>query len=77
MRVKDFDFVRNEITVRDGKGCKDRVTMLPARAKQALLEHLQKIRRLHENDLRNNPGKAPLPGALLRKYPNADREWCR
>ncbi len=75
MRVKDIDFERNEITVRDGKGCKDRVTMLPARAKQPLLAHLDKIRRLHENDLRNNLGRTLLPGALLRKYPNADREW--
>jgi len=75
LRVKDIEFERNEITVRDGKGQKDRVTMLPASCKQALLDHLAKMRRLHENDLRRGLGRAPLPGALARKYPNADREW--
>lgn len=75
MRVKDIDFMRNEIAVRDGKGCKDRVTMLPGRAKQALLAHLEKIRQLHQDDLRRGLGRAPLPDALQRKYPNADREW--
>ena len=75
MRVKDIDFTRNEITVRDGKGRKDRVTMLPASCKQALLEHLEKVRRLHEADLDQGLGQAPLPDALDRKYPNADRSW--
>jgi integron integrase len=75
MRVKDIDFERNEITARDGKGQKDRVTMLPASCKQPLLEHLAKVRRQHEQDLRQGLGRAPLPGALSRKYPNADRQW--
>jgi integron integrase len=75
MRVKDIDFTRNEITVRDGKGRKDRVTMLPASCKQVLLEHLEKVRRLHEADLDQGLGQAPLPDALDRKYPNADRSW--
>jgi integron integrase len=75
MRVKDIDFTRNEITVRDGKGRKDRVTMLPASCKHALLEHLDKVRRLHEADLDQGLGQAPLPDALDRKYPNADRSW--
>ena len=75
MRVKDIDFERNEITVRDGKGQKDRVTMLPASCKQPLLEHLAKVRQLHEDDLRQGLGRAPLPSALARKYPNADRQW--
>jgi integron integrase len=75
MRVKDVDFERNEITARDGKGQKDRVTMLPASCKQPLLDHLAKVRRQHEHDLRQGLGRAPLPGALSRKYPNADRQW--
>ncbi len=75
LRVKDIEFDRNEITVRDGKGQKDRVTMLPASCKQPLLDHLAKVRRLYENDLRQGLGRAPLPGALARKYPNADRQW--
>jgi len=75
LRVKDIDFERNEITARDGKGQEDRVTMLPASCKQALLDHLAKVRRLYENDLRQGLGRAPLPGALARKYPKADRQW--
>ena len=75
MRVKDIEFERNEITVRDGKGQKDRVTMLPASCKQPLLDHLAKVRRQYEDDLRQGLGRAPLPGALARKYPNADRQW--
>jgi integron integrase len=76
LRVKGIDFARNEITVRDGKGSKDRLTMLPARAKEPLEGQLAKVCRLHEADLRQGLGRAPLPGGLLRKYPNADREWC-
>jgi integron integrase len=75
MRVKDLGFQRNEITVRDGKGRKDRVTLLPATCTRALNDHLESVRRLHENDLRNGLGRAPLPDALKRKYPNADRQW--
>jgi integron integrase len=75
LRVKDIGFERNEITVRDGKGQKDRVTMLPASCQQPLLQHLEKVRRLHENDLRQGLGRAPLPGALAVKYRSADREW--
>jgi integron integrase len=76
MRVKDIDFERNEITVRDGKGQKDRVTMLPASCKQQLLDHLQKVGRIHEDDLRQGLGCAPLPDALARKYRSADRQWA-
>ena len=75
LRVKDIDFERNELTVRDGKGFKDRVTTLPASIKPALQEHLETVRRLHQNDLRSGLGRAPLPSALARKYPKADREW--
>ncbi|HEY3122074.1 MAG TPA: integron integrase, partial [Vicinamibacteria bacterium] len=75
LRVKDLDFQRNEIIVRDGKGRKDRVTVLPATCMPALNDHIDGVRRLHENDLRNGLGRAPLPDALGRKYPNADRQW--
>ncbi|MFQ5807622.1 MAG: integron integrase [Phycisphaerae bacterium] len=75
LRVKDIDFQRNEITVRDGKGAKDRLTMLPASCRQTLLNHLGKVRQLHEDDLRQGLGRAPLPDALARKYPDADRQW--
>jgi len=75
LRVKDVDFDRNEITVRDGKGAKDRITMLPASARAGLQAHLALVQRLHDSDLRGGLGRAPLPGALLLKYPSADREW--
>jgi integrase len=76
MRVKDIDFERNEIAVRDGKGQKDRVTMLPVSCKQTLIDHLAKVGQLHEDDLRNGLGRAPLPDAVARKYPSADRHWA-
>lgn len=75
MRVKDLDFPRHAITVRDGKGRKDRETLLPLTCGAALNDHLEKVRRQHENDLSNGLGRAPLPNALQRKYPNADRQW--
>ena len=75
LRVKDLDLERGEITVRDGKGAKDRVTLLPARLRQPLMIHLENVERLHRRDLQRGLGRAPLPGALLRKYPNADPEW--
>ena len=75
MRVKDLDFQLSEITVRDGKGRKDRVTLLPATCAPALKDHLAQVQRLHDSDLRDGLGRAPLPDALARKYPNADREW--
>jgi integrase len=75
IRVKDLDFQRNEITVRDGKGRKDRVTLLPATCTPALNDHLDRVWPLHENDLRSGLGRAALPDALNRKYPNADRQW--
>jgi integron integrase len=76
MRVKDIDFERNEIAVRDGKGQRDRVTMLPVSCKQTLLDHLAKVGQLHEDDLRHGLGRAPLPDAVARKYPSADRHWA-
>jgi integron integrase len=75
LRVKDLDFTRNEIAVREGKGNKDRITMLPANLKGALAAHLERVRHVHERDLAAGFGRVQLPDALARKYPNADREW--
>ncbi len=75
LRVKDVEFRRNEITVRDGKGRVDRMTMLPLSCAPMLSEHLERVRQLHRADLARNLGRAPLPDALSRKYPNADRHW--
>ena len=75
LRVKDIDLAINQITVRDGKGQKDRVTMLPAAAKPLLAEHLKRVRRTHQQDLRQGLGSVYLPDALARKYPEAEREW--
>jgi integron integrase len=74
MRVKDVDFARHEITVRDGKGQKDRVTMLPTSCVDELRAHLERVRKQHEADLARGLGRAALPYALARKYRNADRE---
>ena len=76
LRVKDIDFARGEITVRDGKGQKDRVTVLPARVGDALRAHVERVQRLHEADLRVGAGGVVLPDALARKYPRAPREWA-
>jgi integron integrase len=75
MRVGDLDFGYRQITVRSGKGFKDRVTILPEGVIIALRDHLRRVRRLHERDLADGFGLAPLPFALARKYPHADREW--
>ena len=75
LRVKDVDFSRNESLVRDGKGAKDRVTMLPASLVPALREHLERVRELHRQDLAAGLGEVYLPYALERKYPAAGREW--
>jgi integron integrase len=75
LRIKDVDLARGEITVRDGKGAKDRITLMPARLKQPLITHLDNVYRLHQRDLERGRGHAPLPGALLGKYPSAAREW--
>jgi len=73
--VKDVDFATNQLTIRDGKGHKDRATMLLAAVKADLLAHLERVRRQHEGDLRHGAGWVELPGALLRKDPNAGRVW--
>jgi integron integrase len=75
LRIKDLDFDRNEITVRSGKGDKDRRTMLPASAKAPLADHLARVKAMHDADLRKNAGWVELPFALGRKYPNVGRDW--
>jgi integron integrase len=76
LRVKDVDFERGILTVRDGKGAKDRVTMLPGSAVEPLRAHLEGVRRQHEEDLKAGHGEVYLPGGLARKWPNAGREWA-
>jgi len=75
LRVKDLDFGRGEITIREGKGQKDPLTMLPPVLHEPLQDHLRRVREQHKADLEGGLGRAPLPEALVRKYPNADREW--
>jgi len=75
LRVKDVEFDSNQVTVRDGKGHADRVTMLPRQLKPQLIEHLRRVRIIHEEDLKRDFGEVYLPYALSRKYPNAAREW--
>jgi len=75
LRVKDIEFSRGEILVREGKGFKDRVTMLPAVLVDPLKAHLMQVRDLHERDVEEGYGEVYLPYALDRKYPNAGREW--
>jgi integron integrase len=75
LRVKDLDFERGEITVCEGKGDKDRVTMLPQAVIPSLQEHLRRVQTIHQQDLAHGYGRVQLPYALARKYPNANREW--
>ena len=75
LRVKDVDFGYGQILVRDGKGAKDRVTMLPATLVEPLKEHLLRMKALHERDLECGYGDVELPDALARKYPRAAYEW--
>ena len=76
LRIKDIDFTRGEITVRAGKGNKDRVTVLPGSLRASLEAHMARVRELHKRDLAQGYGQAPLPGALARKYPNAPTEFA-
>jgi integron integrase len=76
LRVKDVDFAYNNIVVRDGKGGKDRVTVLPLNVKTQMQRHVHDVKKLHEQDLEKGFGRVYLPYALERKYPNADREWA-
>ena len=75
LRVKDVDFGYAQVLVRDGKGGKDRITMLPVNLAQTLERHLQKMKAQHDEDLEAGLGSVYLPTALQRKYPNAAKEW--
>jgi integron integrase len=76
LRVKDIDFARREILVREGKGFKDRVTMLPISLVEPLKSHLLKVQALHKEDLSTGHGAVFMPMALDRKYPNAATDWA-
>jgi integron integrase len=76
LRVKDIEFSYGQITIRDGKGEKDRVTMLPKSLAEQLRHHLEKVRLLHKDDLNAGYGAVYLPYALELKYPNAAKDWA-
>ncbi len=76
LRVKDVEFSRREIVIRDGKGAKDRVTMLPERLMDRLKLHISVMKKQHEADLALGKGEVWLPNALAAKYPNAPKEWA-
>ena len=75
LRVQDIDFGFKQVTVRDGKGMKDRVTPFPDNLSALFRNHLEKVEMIHEKDLAKGYGTVYLPYALVRKYPNAEREW--
>ena len=75
VRIKDLDFARGEIVVRNGKGAKDRVTIFPRCMTEPLGRQVERVRRQHEADLERGAGSVSLPYALGEKYPNAHREW--
>lgn len=75
LRVQDIDFGGNQITVRSGKGGKDRVTMLPQAAKEPLIGHLRRVKAVHDRDLAEGYGRVLLPDALARKYRSAAHDW--
>jgi integron integrase len=75
LRVKDVDFERGQILVHDGKGFKDRMTVLPESLVEPLRKHLARVQKLHEADVSTGLGRVWLPGGLKVKYPNAEREW--
>jgi integron integrase len=74
--VKDVDFVRGEIVVRQGKGAKDRMTVLPQSLALPLKDHLVRVKKLHESDRAASYGEVYLTDALSRKYPGAPRQWA-
>jgi integron integrase len=75
LRVQDIDSSRHEILVRDGKGAKDRITMLPESLRIPLQEHLRRVKASHERDVAEGWGRVQMPMALDRKYPNAPTDW--
>ncbi|HET6352462.1 MAG TPA: integron integrase [Coriobacteriia bacterium] len=76
LRVQDIDFDRGELTIRRGKGRKDRVTMVPRSVRGELVAHLRQVRSIHDRDLADGWGRVELPDALCRKYPYAAAEWA-
>ena len=76
LRVKDVDFALNQVVVRDGKGQKDRRTMLPQPLKEGLRIHLEGVRALHARDLERGEGSVFMPDALARKYPASEKQWA-
>jgi integrase len=74
-RVKDLDFGQRQLAVRDGKGAKDRLTMLPERLIVPLQTQLQHVKLVHNQDLRQGYDAVYLPNSLARKYPDAERDW--
>lgn len=76
LRIKDIDFARKEITVRDGKGRKDRITMLPSSLRSSLSQHIARVKKQHDGDLGKGCGSVELPYAIGSKYPRAAWEWC-
>lgn len=75
LRVQDVDFSLHEVSVRNGKGEKDRMTLFPEALHTVMRDHLERVRMLHEHDLAAGYGRVYLPHALARKYPHANREW--
>jgi integron integrase len=75
LRVQDIDFSKAEILVRNGKGAKDRITMLPDSLKISLQSHLERVKATHDHDLNDGWGRVEMPAALDRKYANASKEW--
>ncbi|HIB94115.1 MAG TPA: integron integrase [Candidatus Lambdaproteobacteria bacterium] len=75
LRVQNIDFGFKQVTVRDGKGMKDRVTPFPDNLESLLRNHLERVKMIHEKDLAQGYGSVYLPNALARKYPKAEREW--
>jgi integron integrase len=75
LRIQDVDLAASQILVRDGKGFKDRITMLPNVIKRPLLEHLEVVKKIHERDSAEGYGRVQMPYALARKYPNAATAW--
>lgn len=76
LRIKDVEFGSNRIVVRNGKGAKDRVTVLPNRLSSDLQGHLARVLALHKGDVLAGSGHVPMPGGLGRKYPSASRSWA-
>jgi integrase len=76
MRVKDVDFSYNHIIVREGKGDKDRITMLPESLKKHLQQQVPRVKEIHEEDMKKGSGCVSLPDALEKKYPNAPKEFA-